>query len=53
MASLRRLHGSESKDGRFDGVGCGIVEVGPNYLSLDIIFLLAHKGILVFCFHYK
>jgi hypothetical protein len=29
------------------------VEVRPNYPSLDVIFLLAHRGILVFCFHYK
>jgi hypothetical protein len=26
------------------------VEVGPNYPSLDVIFLLAHRGILVFSF---
>jgi hypothetical protein len=31
MASLRRSHGSEAKDGRFDGVGCGAVEIRPNY----------------------
>jgi hypothetical protein len=36
------------KDGRFDGVGCGTVEVGLNYPSLVIIFLLAYMGILVF-----
>jgi hypothetical protein len=53
MASSQRSRGSEVKDGRFDGVGCGAVEVGPNYPSLDVIFLLAHEGILVFCFHYK
>jgi hypothetical protein len=40
--------GSEAKDSRFDGVGCGAVKVGPNYPSLDVIFLLAHRGILVF-----
>jgi hypothetical protein len=28
-------------------------EVRPNYPSLEVIFLLAHRGILVFCFHYK
>jgi hypothetical protein len=50
VASSRRSHGSEAKDGLFDDVGCGVVEVGPNYPSLDIIFLLAHRGILVFCF---
>jgi hypothetical protein len=53
MASSQRSRGSESKDGRFDGVGCGAVEVRPNYPSLDINFLLAHKGILVFYFNYK
>jgi hypothetical protein len=53
VASSRWSHGSEAKGGRFDGVGCGIVEVGPYYPSLDIIFLLTRRGILVFCFHYK
>jgi hypothetical protein len=48
VASSRRSRGSEAKDGWFDGVGCGVVEVGPNYPSLDVIFLLAHRGILVF-----
>jgi hypothetical protein len=48
VASSQRLRGSEAKDGRFDGVGCGVVEIGPNYHSLDVIFLLAHMGILVF-----
>jgi hypothetical protein len=38
------------KDGLFDGIGCGVVEVGPNYPSLDVILLLAHRGILVFWF---
>jgi hypothetical protein len=28
------------KDGQFDGVGCGVVEVEPNYPSLVVIFLL-------------
>jgi hypothetical protein len=36
------------KDGRFDGVGCGAVKVRSNYPSLVAIFLLAHRGILVF-----
>jgi hypothetical protein len=53
VALSRRLHGSEAKDGQFDGVSCGILEVGPNYPSIDVIFRLAHKSILVFCFHYK
>jgi hypothetical protein len=53
VASSWRLHGSEAKDVQFNGVGCGAVEVRPNYPSLDAIFLLAHRGILVFSFHYK
>jgi hypothetical protein len=48
VASSWRSRGSEVKDGRFDGVGCGTVEVGPNYHSLDEILLLVHRGILVF-----
>jgi hypothetical protein len=44
---------SEVKEGQFDGVGCGAAEVGPNYPSIVIIFLLAHRDILVFCFCYK
>jgi hypothetical protein len=53
VTSSQRLRGSEAKDGRFNGVGCGTVKVGPNYLSLYVIFFLAHWGILVFCFRYK
>jgi hypothetical protein len=53
VALSRRSCESEGKDGFFDGVRCGTVEVEPNYPSLDVIFLLAHRGILVFCFHYK
>jgi hypothetical protein len=41
VASSRRSCGSEAKDGPFDGVGCNVVEVGPNNPSLDAIFLLA------------
>jgi hypothetical protein len=48
LASSWRSHGSEAKDSWFDGVGCGTVEVGPNYPSLDVIFFLAHRDILVF-----
>jgi hypothetical protein len=44
----QRLHRSEVKDSRFDGVRCSAVEVEPNYPSLDVIFLLAHRDILVF-----
>jgi hypothetical protein len=53
VASSWRSRGSEAKDGRFDSVGCGAVEIGPNYPSLDVFFLLDHMGILVFCFCYK
>jgi hypothetical protein len=53
MTSSWRLRGSKAKDGRFDDIECSVVEVRPNYCSLVIIFILAHKGILVFCFHYK
>jgi hypothetical protein len=48
VASSQRLRGSEAKDGRFNSVGCGAAEVRPNYPSLDVIFILAHRGILVF-----
>jgi hypothetical protein len=48
VASSQRSHRSEAKDGRFDGVECGAIEVGPNYPSLDVIFLLAYMGTLVF-----
>jgi hypothetical protein len=48
VAYSRRLHENEAKDGRFDGVRCGTVEVRSNYSSLVVIFLLAHKGIQVF-----
>jgi hypothetical protein len=30
VASSRMSCGSEAKDSRFDGIGCGVVEVGPN-----------------------
>jgi hypothetical protein len=53
MASLQRPCGSEAKDNRFNGIGCGAVEVGSNYSLLDVISFLAHRGILVFCFCYK
>jgi hypothetical protein len=53
VASSWRSRGSEAKDDWFDGVRCDVVEVGPNYPSLIIIFLLVHMGIQVFCFHYK
>jgi hypothetical protein len=53
VASLWMSREGEAKDGQFDTVECGAVEVGPNYPSLDVIFLLAQIGILVFYFHYK
>jgi sensor domain CHASE-containing protein len=53
MESSRRSRESEAKGDRFDGVKYGVVDVGPNYPSVAIIFLLAHMGILVFCFCYK
>jgi hypothetical protein len=48
VASSQRSRGSEAKDGQFDGIGCGAVEVEPYCSSLDVIFLLAHRDILVF-----
>jgi hypothetical protein len=53
VASSHRSHESEVTDSRFDDVGCGAVKFGPSYPSLDVFFLLAHRGILVFYFHYK
>jgi hypothetical protein len=41
VASSRRSCGSEAKDGRFDGVRCGVTQVGPNYPYLVVIFFLA------------
>jgi hypothetical protein len=53
VASSQRSSGSEANDGQFNGVGCGTVEVGPNYDSLYVIFFLAHKDILFFQFLLK
>jgi hypothetical protein len=39
VASLRRSRESKAKYGRFDDIGCGAVEVGPNYHSLVVISL--------------
>jgi hypothetical protein len=50
MASSRRSRGREVKDGRFDGVACDAIEVRPNYHSVVVVFISAHRGILVFCF---
>jgi hypothetical protein len=48
VASSWRSCESEAKDECFIDVGCGAVEVRPNYHLLDVIFLLVHRGILVF-----
>jgi hypothetical protein len=50
VASSWRSYGCEAKDGRFDGVGCGAVDVRTNYPALVVILFLAHRGILVFWF---
>jgi hypothetical protein len=50
VSSSHRSCGCKVKDGWFDGIVCSAVKVKPNYLSLDVIFLLAHRGILVFSF---
>jgi hypothetical protein len=48
VISSWRSRENEAKDGRFDDIGCDAVKVRSNYPSLVIIFLLAHKDILVF-----
>jgi hypothetical protein len=48
VASSQRSHGSEVEDGWFDGVGCGVVQVGRKYPSLAVISFSAHMSILVF-----
>jgi hypothetical protein len=53
MASSWRSRGSEAKDDLFIGIRCGVAKVRPNYHSLAVIFLLAHRSILAFCFRYK
>jgi hypothetical protein len=50
VASPRRSHGSEAKDDRFDDIRYDTEEVEPNYHSLVVIFLLAHRGIVAFWF---
>jgi hypothetical protein len=50
MTSSWRSHGREAKYGQFDGVECGAMEVRPNYPSLDVNLLLAHRDILVLWF---
>jgi hypothetical protein len=53
VASSRRSRGSDAKDDRFDGVGCDVAQVRPNYPYFAVVFFLARRGILVFCFCYK
>jgi hypothetical protein len=48
VASSWRSRGSEAENGRFDGVGCGVVEIKSKYPSLTVISFLACRGILVF-----
>jgi hypothetical protein len=50
MASSWRSRESDMKDGRFNGVSCGAVKVRSTYPLLVVVFLLAHKCILVFWF---
>jgi hypothetical protein len=51
VASSWRSHGREAKDGSFDGVGCDAAEVGLKYLSVVVVFISTHRGILVFYFY--
>jgi hypothetical protein len=44
LALSRRSHGSEAGDGGFDGVLCGVVEVGPKYPSLAVISFFRLSG---------
>jgi hypothetical protein len=44
MASSRRLHQVEAKDGQVDSMGC-IVPFYPNFV---IFYVLGHRGILFF-----
>jgi hypothetical protein len=53
IVSSWRSRRNKEKDGWFNDVGCSVVEVRPNYYLVDVIFLLAHKCILVFYFCYK
>jgi hypothetical protein len=48
VASSGRLCGSEAEVGRFDGIGCSVVEVGQKYPSLAVFSFSAHRGILDF-----
>jgi hypothetical protein len=51
VASSWRSYGREAKYGWFDGLRCDTTKVGPNYPSVDVVFILAHRGILVFFSH--
>jgi hypothetical protein len=51
VVSLRRSRESEAKDGRFDGIRCDAVEVGPYYTSFIVIFSFrpqGHSSLLIF-----
>jgi hypothetical protein len=48
VASSRRLRESEAKDGWFDGIGRDMMEIGPKYPSLAVIFFSTCRGILVY-----
>jgi hypothetical protein len=50
VVSSQRSRESESKDGRFIDVGCSAVKSFQTTLLLDLIFILAHRGILVLWF---
>jgi hypothetical protein len=39
VVSSWRSRGREAKDDRFDGVGCDVVEVRPNYPSVVVVLI--------------
>jgi hypothetical protein len=48
VASSWRPRGSEAEDGRSDGIGCRVVQVGQKYHLLAVISFSACWGISVF-----
>jgi hypothetical protein len=48
MASSQRSRRSEVKDGQFDAVGCGVANVGPNYLRCNFPFSPQGNSSLLF-----
>jgi hypothetical protein len=48
VASSWRPRGSEAEDGRSNGIGCGVVQVGRKYPLLVVISFSACWGISVF-----